>query len=298
MKHTSPVLTSLYKAYSLDGIELDCILFEPVKPTKRIIIHVHGKEGHFIQNHFVTMMGNTYPLHGFAFLTFNNRGHDYMADLIKKTSTGFIWKQGGSVFDILEDTALDIQGIIDYVGTLGYTEILLQGHSLGPHKICYYLVDTPNHGVSKIILLTTADVLYQFDSGVPEWPKYSLIAKRMIDEGKGRDLMPVRLWSNCPVSATTFWNYTNPHTNCFVFNGTHPEKEYKNFDKVTIPILVVNPENDVATGINQDMAVELLKKRTISKDFEGHVIKNAVHNFLGREDALVETVIQWLKKRQ
>ncbi len=288
---------SLHKAYSTDGIELDSILFEPTKPTKRIVIHVHGKEGHFIQNHFITMMGNTYPLYGYAFLTFNNRGHDYMADLIKKTSTGFIWQQGGSMFDILEDSVLDIQGIIDYVRNLGFNEIILQGHSLGPHKICYYLVNTPNHGVSKIILLTTADVHYQFDSSVPDWPKYSLVAKRMIDEGKGRDLMPIRLWSNCPISAASFWNYTNPNSNVFIFNGTHPEKEYKNFNKITLPILVVNPENDVAMGIEQKKAIQLLKERTISKHFEAKIIDNAVHNFLSKEEELVETIIQWLKRQ-
>lgn len=193
---------------------------------------------------------------------------------------------------------MDIQGVIDYVQNLGFAEIVLQGHSLGPHKICYYLVNTPNHGVSKIILLTTADILYQFDSSVPEWPKYSLVAKRMIDEGKGRDLMPVRLWSNCPVSAVTFWNYTNPHTNCFVFNGTHPEKEYKNFNKITLPTFVINPENDVATGIKQEKAIQLLKERTISKDFEAYSMKNAVHNFLSREDELVEMIIRWLRHHQ
>lgn len=293
-KTISPINVSLHKPYSTDGIELDSILFKPIKPTKKIIIHVHGKEGHFLQNHFVTTMGNAYPLHGYAFLSFNNRGHDYMADLIKKTSTGFIWEQGGSIFDILEDSVFDIQGIIDYVRNLGFTEIILQGHSLGPHKICYYLVNTPTHKISKIILLTTADVHYQFDVSIPDWPKYSLVAKRMIDDGKGRDLMPVRLWSNCPISAATFWNYTHPYNNCFIFNGTHPEKEYKNFNKVTLPILIVNPENDVATGIKQDQAIELLKKNSISKQLKTHIIRNAVHNFMSKEDELVETILEWL----
>ncbi len=288
---------SLHKAYSLDGIELDSILFEPINPTRRIIVHVHGKEGHFIQNHFVTTMGMTYPMHGFSFLTFNNRGHDYMADLIKRTSTGFAWKQGGSMFDILEDSVLDIQGIINYVQDLGYIDIVLQGHSLGPHKICYYLTQKPNHVVSRVILLTTADVHYQFDSSVPDWPKYTLIAKRMIDDGKGKEFMPVRLWSNCPISAASFWNYTNPNNNCFVFNGTHPEEEYKNFNKVTLPMLVVNPENDVATGIKQSKAIQLLKERTISKRFEAKIIPNAVHNFLSKEDELANTIVHWLKQQ-
>lgn len=289
----SPIVT-IHKAYSTDGIELDCILFEPQKRTKKIIIHVHGKEGHFIQNHFITVMGNLYPTRGYAFLTFNNRGHDYMADLIKKTSTGYIWIQGGSAYDILEESALDLEGIIAYVKDLGYKEIILQGHSLGPHKICYYLAHTQNNSVSRAILITTADVQYQFDSSVPQWQKYALVAKRMIEEGKEKELMPIKLWSNCPISAASFWNYTNVNTNCFVFNGTHPEMEYKNYNKISLPILVVNPENDAATGIKQEKAVQLLKERTISKRFESRIIKNAVHNFLSKEDELVSSILNWL----
>jgi pimeloyl-ACP methyl ester carboxylesterase len=221
-----------------------------------------------------------------------------MADLLKKTSTGYIWEQGGSIFDILENAQLDIAGVVAYVQKLGYKEILLQGHSLGPHKISYYLTHTPNNPVSKVILLTTADVRYQFDCSVPDWEKYSLIAKKMIDEGKGKELMPVLLWSNCPISAASFWNYTNPHTNCFVFNGTHPEQEFRNFNKIKLPMLIVNPENDAANGIDPYEFLKLIKKNSASIQFEGHVVKNAVHNFLSKENELSEIVIKWLKHQQ
>ncbi|KKU29086.1 MAG: Alpha/beta hydrolase fold protein [Candidatus Amesbacteria bacterium GW2011_GWA2_47_11b] len=298
MPKAGNIRISLHKPYSTDGIELDSLLFEPSRPTRKIVIHIHGKEGHFIQNHFVTTLGNVYSRHGYAFLTFNNRGHDYMADLIKKTSTGFIWQQGGSMYDILEDSTLDIQGIINYVTDLGYTDITLQGHSLGPHKICYYLTANPAHPVRRVILLTTADVLYLFDSSVPNWEKFSLLAKKMVDEGKGKDLMPIKLWSNCPVSAATFYNYTCPDTNCFVFNGTHPERDYKNFNKLTLPTLVVNPENDFATGVKAEAAMYLLHKKTVSKQFTGYVMKNAVHNFLGQEDDLSQIITKWLARQK
>jgi len=288
---------SLHKLYSTDGIELDGILFEPEKPTKKIIIHVHGKEGHFIQNHFITHMGNNYPKAGYSFLTFNNRGHDYMADLLKKTSSGYVWEQGGSVYDILEHTLYDIEGIVQYVLDLGYDDITLQGHSLGPHKICYYLVEKNNNPIKRVIFLTTADVQYQFDYSVPEWGKYSLLAKKMIEEGKGKELMPEKLWSNCPISASSFWNYTNPNTNCFVFNTKHPEREFKNFNKIKLPMLIINPENDVATGIKQEKAIEIIKKNSVSTNIETHIISNAVHNFLGKEEELVNTIVSWLSKK-
>jgi esterase/lipase len=289
---------SIHKIYSTDGIELDSILFEPKKVTKKVIIHIHGKEGNFIQNHFVTILGNKYTENGYAFLTLNTRGHDYMADLLKKTSTGYIWEQGGSIFDILEKSIFDIEGVIDYVQKLGFTEIILQGHSLGPHKISYYLTHTKNPPISRLIFLTTADVRFQFDSSVSDWEKYSLLAKKMIDEGKEKEIMPIKLWSNCPVSAGTFWNYTNSNTNCFVFNGTHPENEFKNFNKIKLPILVINPENDVATGINPYEFIKLIKKNSISKDIKTYVLKNAIHNFLSKEEELSKIIIDWLNRHK
>jgi alpha-beta hydrolase superfamily lysophospholipase len=287
---------SLHKIYSTDGIELDSILFEPIKKTKKIIIHVHGKEGHFVQNHFVSVMGNTYPESGYAFLTFNNRGHDYMADLLKKSASGFEWTQGGSMFDTIEDFSLDINGIIHYVKSLGYSEIILQGHSIGPHKICYYITHEPRHGIAKIILLSTADTQYLFDAQVVDWRKYSLYAKKLISENKGTNLMPVHLWSDCPVSANTFWNYTKPDNNLFVFNFSHPKEQFKNFDHVTLPILVVNPENDFSTDVPQQEAMKMLQQHTISKKFEMKIIPNAIHNFLSKEDELIQAIVSWLKK--
>lgn len=285
---------SLHKIYSQDGIELDSILFEPQSTTKKIVIHVHGKEGHFIQNHFVTTMGKTYPEVGYAFLTFNNRGHDYIADLLKKSANGYEWQQGGSVFDDIEEFPLDIEGVIQYVKKLGFEEIILQGHSLGPHKISYYLSQNPNHSVSKVIFLTTADIHYLLDTTVKDWRGFSIKAKELIDQGKERELMPVTLWSNCPVSAKTFWSYTKPDTNTFIFNAAYPSDEFKHFNKITIPILVINPENDFSTGTDPEKMILLLKEQTTSSALETHLMKDAVHNFLGKEGELIKIITDWL----
>lgn len=287
---------SLHKIYSEDGLELDSLLFERKKRSDKVVLHIHGKEGHFVQNHFISYMGYSYPLNGYSFLTFNNRGHDYLADMLKKASHGYEWVTKGSAYEIIEDVIFDINGVISYlIDILGYKEVILQGHSLGPHKISYYLANKPKYEVKKIILLTTADILYQFNSSVPKWKDYIGIADQMIKEGRGNDLMPVKLWSNSPVSAKTYYHYTNPGSNTWIFNFTNPEIEFKHFNKLKQRILTVVPENDIATGIPQKMAMKILKERTISKDFTSAIIKNAVHNFASKEEELVSTTINWLK---
>lgn len=288
---------SIHKIYSEDGFELDSILFEPKKKTKKVIVHIHGKEGHFLQNHFVTYMGYTYPEIGYSFLTFNNRGHDYMADMLKKASHGFEWVTRGSAYEIIEEAAFDINGVISYLQNLGYEEIILQGHSLGPHKISYYLANNPRFDIQKTILLTTADIRYQFNSSVPNWEEYSGVAKQMIDDGHGDNLMPIKLWSNAPVSARTYWHYTNKDSNTWVFNFTSPAIEFRNFNKLKQKMLVVVPENDIATGIPQKDAMKILKERSASVGLESHIVENAVHNFASKEEELVKIITDWLVKK-
>ncbi len=297
-KKPNGVDVSVHKAYSEDGLELDALLFEPKNKTKRIVIHIHGKEGHFIQNHFVTSMGYAYPLDGYSFITFNNRGHDYMADMLKKSSTGLEWVTRGSAYEIIEESVQDINGIIQYILQLGYEEIILQGHSLGPHKISYYLANKPKYDISKAILLTTADIRYLLDSTLSNWQHISLDARKMIDQNKGNELMEDKLWSNSPMSAKTFWHYTNPHSNTWIFNFTHPDDEFKHFDKIEIPILVVVPEQDFSTGVIQSDAMKMLKARTKSIDFSSVIIPNTVHNFASKEDELVRQIINWLTSRK
>ncbi len=288
------VKISTHKIYSTDGLELDSFLFEPLSGTDRIIIHIHGKEGHFIQNRFILEMGHSYPQEGYSFLTFNNRGHDYIADLIKKTAQGYTSVMGGSAYDIIEECVFDIDGVINYVKGLGYKDITLQGHSLGPHKICYYIDTKKNHDIRRVILISTSDILYQLNTEVAHWEQVSVLAKQMIDEGRGKEIMAIRLWSNCPVSAQTFWNYTRPDSNTYCFNYTQPHIEFRHFENLSLPILTVVAEVDFGTGIPQEIAMKMLKERTESEDLQTRIIKSH-HCFAGKTDELISTISAWLK---
>ncbi|KKR34020.1 MAG: hypothetical protein UT63_C0008G0019 [Candidatus Gottesmanbacteria bacterium GW2011_GWC2_39_8] len=287
-----------HKIYSTDNIELDSFLFEPKNGTDKIVIHIHGKEGHFVQNKFVLEMGYSYPKTGYSFLTFNNRGHDYIADLIKKTATGFTSVLGGSAYDIIEDCVHDINGVLNYVKDLGYKEIILQGHSLGPHKISYYLDTKPNPDISKVILISTSDILFHLNSEVPHWEEVSGLAKKMIYEGRGKEIMAIRLWSNCPVSAETFWNYTRPDSNTYCFNYTQPHIPFRHFENISLPIFTVVAETDFAMGIPQEKAMKMLKERSSSEDIETYIVKGTSHNFAGKIDELTGTITDWLKKHE
>jgi len=287
---------SIHKMYSTDALELDGILFEPQNKSKSIVIHIHGKEGHFIQNHFVTVLGNAYAEQGIAFLTFNNRGHDHVADMLRKTHTGFEYVLRGSAFDILSESPNDINGVIEYVKSLGYEKIFLQGHSLGPHKICFYLANNPVHKIEGSILLSTSDIKYLFNAYVANWQLHRQTAQNMVLDGKGAEFMPIRLWSNALVSAQTYLDWTREDADSWIFNFSDQKPICKYFNSIKSPILVVNPENDVAVKTNQQEIGKILQKETISSDFTFNVVKSAPHNFSQYEVALQNIVVEWVKK--
>ncbi|MCL4338308.1 DUF1749 domain-containing protein [Patescibacteria group bacterium] len=287
------------KVYSQDGLELDTLLFEPKRRTRRAIIHIHGITSHYLQNHFIANMSRVYPENGYSFMTFNNRGHDYIADVIKTGMVGTDRVQKGSAFDILEECILDIDPIIEYLKSKDYDEFILQGHSLGVLKACYYLSTKKNNPISSTILLSPMDVVYLLDSQVKDWKYWRDVAKNMIDGGRGQQYMGVKIWLDVPISADTYWNYTREDSNMWIFNFSNLHREFIHLIKLRLPSLIVLPEMDnIAIGIPKDEAKKELKKRVFGRSTKIEILPKSGHGYWGFEDNLMELIINWLQSHE
>lgn len=293
------IITTPDKIYSQDGLELDSVLFEPKKKTKKAIIHIHGITGHYLQNHFISFMAREYPKSRYAFLTFNNRGHDYIADIIKTDMAGGDRIQKGSAFDILEECVMDILPAMDYLKKRGYQEIILQGHSLGVLKVVYFLSTVRNHGVSKALLLSPMDVIHLLNTQVKDWKSWRNMAKTMIDSGRGQQFMGIKIWLDVPICADTFWNCTQDDSNMWSFNFTNPGKDFIHYQDIRIPTLVVLPEQDTyAEGVGPEIAKKELEKSLSKKYLKVQVVPKSGHSYWGREEELLRLIIEWLKKHE
>lgn len=101
----------LVRINSMDEIEQPGILYIPDKTTDKIVIHVHGLNGNFYENRFLDTLAKSYTDKGYAFLTFNNRGKDFIAELLKGDGFTVI---GGSL-ERFKDCILDIEGVVSWV---------------------------------------------------------------------------------------------------------------------------------------------------------------------------------------
>lgn len=140
----------LVKFPAADGYEIDGLYARSPAP-RVVVIHVHGKCGNFYQNAFIREMFRVYSAHGLSFLTFNNRGHDCVAEAYISKTLGY---RGGSL-ERFEECIIDIDSAINYVKR-DHNEVYLQGHSHGCEKIVFAMqVQMPT--VNGIILLSPAD---------------------------------------------------------------------------------------------------------------------------------------------
>ena len=144
----------LVRINSIDEIEQPGILYTPNENTNKIVIHVHGLNGNFYENRFLDILAKSYTDKNYAFLTFNNRGRDFITELLKGNDFTVI---GGSL-ERFKDCILDIEGIVNWVKAKGYNEIILEGHSYGCNKVLYYYKHKKDDKIKKIVLLAPCDI--------------------------------------------------------------------------------------------------------------------------------------------
>lgn len=276
---------------SEDGFRMDGILSLPPSP-QAIIVHVHGKCGNFYQNDFISRMATRFPEANLAFLAFNNRGHDCLAEGYFDNRLEYI---GGSV-EFFEDSRLDIAAALEYASPIA-PKVFLQGHSNGCEKILYFLANYSQNlrRLSGIILLSPCDsfALQQINiAPEPMDEQVERIEKSYLDNqdailpdreygikvdgksygipvtarsylalAKGAAFRTVRYTSNRP-------SYLLPQRTLVCFNDPDPY--------LTVPIEV---------GFSR--LKENLPNAEISVQY------GADHHFHGAEDALISAIVSW-----
>ena len=194
----------LVRINSTDRIEMPGILYTPDKTTKRIVIHIHGLNGNFYENRFIDTLAKTYTDKGIALLTFNNRGKDFITELIKGNEYVVI---GGSL-ERFKDCLLDIEGVINYVKEKEYEEIALEGHSYGCNKALYYYNKNKDESIKKIILLAPCDIPAECTKFLSEeeYEKAKEESTKLTNKGKEDELIDLSVMCNGKIAAGTYYN--------------------------------------------------------------------------------------------
>jgi len=270
-------------------------LFKKGEKKNYAILHIHGFEGDFFSNQFLTVEANGLLENGHSFLSVQTRGTGGETDI--RTTSGES-KIVGSYLEQMKEAYMDIDAWVEYLVENGFHNIVLQGHSLGTVKAVRYLAEGAHTKyIKKLILLAPFDAhaLVEVTSD-GKYREYLAEAKKKIEKGEGEDLMPDS-YIDMRMSYQTFASMLTMDHFGKVFNFADPDNNFMLLNKIDIPVKAVVGRDDVFFNpidpTDPQAAIDIMKLNI--QDFEYTIIDGAGHVFENKEHDLAHEIISFLE---
>ncbi len=278
-----------------DEIELVGLLERPTNPTKRVVISVHGMQSNCLKRR-EDILSKEISNAGVAYFAFNNRGAELMTYTRKTTGEKIL--NGGSVYEDVLDGYYDIKGAINKMLELGYTDIYLQGHSLGCTKIVYTYNKLKNENnvknIKGIMLLSLVDI--------PDCQKYDLgnkyvemmeYAENKEKEGKLNDLMPIESFDH-PICVRSYLRYFKYNKDIDFARFWDKDYNFKELNNIQIPLFLRWGNVHDLVVQNLDDLIKFLKSKIQNEKLDIGYIDGADHGYTGKEETLAKEIISFI----
>lgn len=288
--------TTFCRTMTANNLRLDGLLFEPDEKSSTGVLHIHGMAGNFYENLFLDSMAEEYTKAGYAFLTVNTSGHDFVADLAVIGEKEH-HKRAGQIFEKFEDCLSDIDAWLEFFRSKGYDKIILQGHSMGTVKIVYYLYKKPESSLVALVLASPPDMLglARVEVEKKNFERDSAEAKKLVAKGNGKTFLSNIIWNWYYISAETYLNIFADGSEADVFpilrNGNFQELE-----SIKIPVLAFYGGTDDATVFSPEKDLEIIKNHLQNKNSKTLLIGTAPHSYFKHEKQTALAVVNWLKE--
>lgn len=288
----------LLHRYTKDGLNLLGGYWEGETKKDTCVVFTHGMYDNLIENIFANTLGEKLSEKGYGFIFGHNRGHGVINSIVvknsltQKTETKII----GSTFEMFGESLYDVELWIEEARKLGYSKIILAGHSFGCLKNLYYLSKKGFGGINGVIFLSAPDTVGLINRS-DEYRKMFEEAEKSIKAGRAKKILGKKLLGVFPISARTFYNLRKG-SHADIFPLVENPEDYGVFKKINKPILMILAENDSIIVETAEKDMETLKSRAIKcHDFTGEIIANATHRYIKKEKELSEAVLNWLEER-
>jgi pimeloyl-ACP methyl ester carboxylesterase len=281
-----------------DGVSLAGLLFEPRGPAKSVAIFIHGTGGSSVfESKRTSKLAEAFTAAGVAWFPFNNRG----AQLVRRAGAAL----GGMAFERIRDCVYDLDAAILELRRRGYRDITLVGHSTGANKIAVYNHYKPRNGAKRFVLLAGGDdtgLLYD-QLGATRFRAALLRARERIAARRGDELVP-RSVSSLPMSWRSFYDMANPDGDYNVFPFLEVMRKvrlsrrprFRFVREIRKPTLVLYGDRDEYCFGDVSRCVAILDEAVGAKpNMELAILEDADHGFAGREDALAEVIVGWMR---
>ena len=287
----------LVKTVTSDGYELQGFWIDMGGETA--VFHSHGTAGDFYTHKFIDVIGGRVSGLGVSFLTANNRGHDVYAYLRRYVDGKVRWVQVGGAFERFEDCIFDIGGWLDFLEGQGVRKVVLQGHSLCQKLLYYQSLKCDRRVAGQIYISPGSDASYVYYSlGAERYREANIMVKRMVEEGRGEEMLPEELAIVCPMAALAYHGYMSEEGSGNLFPYHDPESpRWGALSRVEEPILIIFGGADRFIKPSVEAASRLFEEKGGGSKVEVRVVDGANHSFVGSEDELSEIIVEWLVRK-
>lgn len=278
-----------------DEIELVGLLERPTNPTKRVVISVHGMQSNCLKRR-EDILSKEISNAGVAYFAFNNRGAELMTYTRKTTGEKIL--NGGSVYEDVLDGYYDIKGAINKMLELGYTDIYLQGHSLGCTKIVYAYNKLKNENnvknIKGIMLLSLVDIpdCQKYDLG-DKYAEMMEYAENKEKEGKLNDLMPIESFDH-PICVRSYLRYFKYNKDIDFARFWDKDYNFKELNNIQIPLFLRWGNVHDLVLQNLSNLIEILKSKIQNEKLDIGYIDGADHGYTGKEETLAKEIISFI----
>jgi len=284
----------IIKTVTEDGLHLTGFLSEPVNSKGYIVIHIHGMAGDPYTNSWYPYFHKLFPQNDIAFLVGNQRGTDSITMFYQDTDK---YPNYGNVFEIFEECVYDIDAWVKYAINLGYKNIILQAHSLGPSKAIYYLNKRNHPEIKGLVLISPVDMLglTLTDKNYPNMIKE---ARELEGEGKEKQILSDLLDLEYYISAQTYLNFFQEKSACNIFCYQDRKHDWKMVNNIKLPVLIMGGTKDwgIESVAKTEKAFEILKKEfKNSPRVETIIYDGASHDFAGFEERVAKDIIKFVQ---
>jgi pimeloyl-ACP methyl ester carboxylesterase len=283
---------------SSDGLELSGFLASPASQASDVaLVHAHGLAGNFYENSFIDVLADYLTGLGLSFLTFNNRGHDYIADVVEYGPDAAYAqsRRMGGAYELFGECEHDIAGAIAFCRSKGSKAIILQGHSNGAAKVAYYASRHADPDVIGLVLLSPSDDMALQRQNLGN--RYETVlkeARKRVKEGRGWELMP-RGSFGYPMSAATYVDSFDSGAALGLFNLAETDRNsFPELNRISLPVLLaLGTVGEGYLGTAEDYQTAIRTQMSSAKGFEGIILEGAPHNYRGHDEALSRGICDW-----
>ena len=274
-------------AYTTDGLRLPMIHYMS-NPKDICVIFIHGMCQTILDNYFAVVCGKILSENNIGFLYEHNRGHSIENDILMRDGS---YKRYGCMYEIFEESLLDIDLAIKKAKEFGYNRFILMGHSYGCNKLIYhYYKKHPN--ILGLILASAPDMMGLHLYRQTDYKELIKEAKENIDNGNPTKILSNLIEDYIYMSSQTYYNWFNKKSKLDNLPVMSYSENWYQFETIDVPILTFSGSNETDNYLHLDL---LKNKAKSCNDFKYKIIDNTNHFYNGKEKEISFLILDWIK---